>query len=602
MTESRAFPALLTAFASVLIMRFVFIFLDLERIQSVLQPQFTYDFPRVREVIESIILPEDDVPGTTTPIDTPKRPSCFQYNSEEWLKGPRFGNIREGITDEMTQRMLVDLDHLLEAPHHLLGQSMCMKDSRFVTRTDETDANDAEAVRIWAVRLSYLAFHYHQNRLAQREAKVRLTCTATELEQHDIGPFDFECSRDTKYAIFDLAGIGIGANIRGGAAVALMMGLLSDRIVLFINKAPAEASVFSKASWPLVSCDRGDHQCFFFPSSPCVLTIEDLNSAWIMPKHDSRMFLTKEGLLPEEHKDDRIIRVVSLFQPFPATPKPVMEKLSKLAHEIIDQLPDTDPRIAILRKAADSIAILDADRDGYHYAASTHKVAHAAAIYAMRPNPIAYNQLHNILDEVVPDDLNVEASIGLPIRASDKCLKESECLSFDEHMQVVDDLWQANKHESDVDPTIVFTTESKSVLADQLAYVNNTDRRTKFRHTFNFVTNTKDVTPDTGLLKMAHRFGGADEVMLSAMSSLMFQMKPRYSIGNCCSNFHILLADYLYSGCGSASSNTFMCLQEHPNPLLRVCCGWRGNCQKEKQAALEALAQNRTIISDAAGG
>lgn len=81
--------------------------------------------------------------------------------------------------------------------------------------------------------------------------------------------------------------------------------------------------------------------------------------------------------------------------------------------------------------------------------------------------------------------------------------------------------------------------------------------------------------------------------MLSSMSSLKAQLMPRLSIGNCCSNFHAMLNDLLMEGCGAATENTFKCLQEYDDPILRVCCGWHKDCLAEKQAAIEALEANK---------
>ena len=78
----------------------------------------------------------------------------------------------------------------------------------------------------------------------------------------------------------------------------------------------------------------------------------------------------------------------------------------------------------------------------------------------------------------------------------------------------------------------------------------------------------------------------ADEVMVSALSSFKAQLLPRVSIGNCCSNFHVLLNDFLSEGCGAARDNTFVCLQEYDDPLLRVCCGWHPECKEEKKQLL----------------
>jgi hypothetical protein len=86
--------------------------------------------------------------------------------------------------------------------------------------------------------------------------------------------------------------------------------------------------------------------------------------------------------------------------------------------------------------------------------------------------------------------------------------------------------------------------------------------------------------------------------MLSAMSSLKAQLLPRITIGNCCSNFHALLNDFLSEGCGAASDNTFLCLQEYEVPELRVCCGWHRQCIAEKQQLIES---KKALAADAAG-
>ena len=85
-----------------------------------------------------------------------------------------------------------------------------------------------------------------------------------------------------------------------------------------------------------------------------------------------------------------------------------------------------------------------------------------------------------------------------------------------------------------------------------------------------------------------------DANMLSSMSSLKLQLLPRVSIGNCCSNFHAMLHDFVSEGCGAASDNTFMCLQDYDDPLFRVCCGWQLECKARKLAYRAALLNNAT--------
>jgi len=80
--------------------------------------------------------------------------------------------------------------------------------------------------------------------------------------------------------------------------------------------------------------------------------------------------------------------------------------------------------------------------------------------------------------------------------------------------------------------------------------------------------------------------------MLSSISSLKLQLMARVSIGNCCSNFHAMLSDLMLAGCGAASDNKFMCLQEYDDPLLRVCCGWHKQCIANKKKLIDEAAKS----------
>lgn len=160
-------------------------------------------------------------------------------------------------------------------------------------------------------------------------------------------------------------------------------------------------------------------------------------------------------------------------------------------------------------------------------------------------------------------------------------------------MQVTSSLWSKHRETFHVDVTdvnVVFTTESKSMVQEQKDFAANATLRNQYPYAFNFITNTKDVTPDTGFIKevQGHQETASD-AMLSSMSSFKAQLMPRVSVGNCCSNFHALLNDFLMEGCGAASENTFLCLQEYEDPLLRVCCGWHHDCKKEKEAYITKL-------------
>jgi hypothetical protein len=69
---------------------------------------------------------------------------------------------------------------------------------------------------------------------------------------------------------------------------------------------------------------------------------------------------------------------------------------------------------------------------------------------------------------------------------------------------------------------------------------------------------------------------------------------------NCCSNFHVLLADLLAAGCGAASEHALHCLQEHPDPQYQVCCGWFPKCKEKKRLAIEQMELATTAATAAA--
>ena len=72
-------------------------------------------------------------------------------------------------------------------------------------------------------------------------------------------------------------------------------------------------------------------------------------------------------------------------------------------------------------------------------------------------------------------------------------------------MQVTSSLWRNHIENGNgklvaVDPTVVFTTESTSVVKEQQTFVAE-NGEAKFPYKFEFITNTKDVTPDSGFMK-----------------------------------------------------------------------------------------------------
>lgn len=87
--------------------------------------------------------------------------------------------------------------------------------------------------------------------------------------------------------------------------------------------------------------------------------------------------------------------------------------------------------------------------------------------------------------------------------ASDKCLQESTCLSFSDHIVATTELWEMHLNEtsgSHRHPTVLFTTEAKDMMQEQQNWVKENEQA-KLPFHFDFVTNAKDLLPDSGWAK-----------------------------------------------------------------------------------------------------
>lgn len=170
----------------------------------------------------------------------------------------------------------------------------------------------------------------------------------------------------------------------------------------------------------------------------------------------------------------------------------------------------------------------------------------------------------------------------MPIRGSDKCGVESTCLNFANHVKALyaytpRDSLRTNAY------SIISTTESEQVAAERAMYAAR-HREVKF------VVNHDDVLPNTGYMAVgrAHRTD-TDSMLLSSVSSLSLQLQHADTIlGNCCSNFHLLLGDLMQACQGgninnhrsNPSKESFICLQDHEQHEFRITCSWDGKSQR----------------------
>jgi len=150
------------------------------------------------------------------------------------------------------------------------------------------------------------------------------------------------------------------------------------------------------------------------------------------------------------------------------------------------------------------------------------------------------------------------------------------------------------------------------MVSEQEAFVANSSAVAGIPFPFRVATNTHDVHPDTGAARFysekdKQRFT-ADDALISSLTTMKFQLLPRLTIGNCCSNFHNMIRRLHSMGCSASRDHHFHCMQDNEDPALRMCCKkgmgqkgeWRGDrCMKERAEALQAaaLAEGNTTAS-----
>ena len=396
-------------------------------------------------------------------------------NSETWLNSTRYGNINHNdddtyLTHDLVQHMILNLPNALVISEHkthdtmdigstsssvmptVLQQTICHEQSRFlqnhnniesILSTNKSNKDspaqssqfDEPTIRLWAMKLIYLGIHYHQHRLAVPEAVVRYntydemkgaatthdqcpTTSPQQLEQeYNVGMFDYECP-DAKYIVMPLGGNGLGSNVRGGMVVGLLIGLITDRVVLFVNNVKGAGYHMDKI-WSLASCPRKDYQCFFWPTSPCTITHDEIKNAHALTRDDYRKVIKGNDQLKyiEQHK---VWVFNTPFLPVVSLPTHAAETLYQHAMTMITAVSKKKhPRYhALLMEAVETIRVPDELRKGYNYAAANTKVQHALAFYAMRPNPQYAHELDLILKDIIPETFPPETSIGLPIRGT----------------------------------------------------------------------------------------------------------------------------------------------------------------------------------------
>ena len=573
-------------------------------------------------------------------------------NSRRWLQGPRYRNFHEdsGINhNDYIQHNVLSLPHLLNNDtviQQLFQQTLAVNDSHFLTFHDYNISNnhptDAKEIHLWTLRLLYLVLHVHQHMPALAEAQERQKKKQQQQQHHhrnskdgifsqfqDVGSFDYECggtggsktsstttSNSPQYLLANVQNFGIGADVYWSFVPAYKAGLAVNRIVHFVHQyLPASHTNDNdnakelvvvpekyRTGWTQASCRRKDYQCIFAPSSPCVPTLDDIEQGYVLNKIELRDLFLK-GTLPTKVQNTTVVFMVADEDDIVWVPnKRLAGKTEQATKRILNNLIATtlskdDPRLPMFRKVQFGPAL-----------SQRESMLHAFAYYALRPRPDQAQRIETYLHDSLPENFNPRYTVGLPVRASDKCKEESECLTFVQHMEVVQAEWKKlyrskniNKNMSSTTAeattalpaqpqSIIFTTESKDMFQEQTVYQH------QHQHELNttFIINKHDVMPNTGY----YQGDQADDILLSALTTLKLQLYSRLTVANCCSNFARTIRYFTQGGLGVALSrqdqpHLFRCLQDVDDPRYHLCCWKENECLQKKQEAIQLYLQNK---------
>jgi hypothetical protein len=452
----------------------------------------------------------------------------------------------------------------------------------------------------------YLSLYYHQHHHAMEEATERQKLQSVQGEQechsdmkkYNVSTFDFEC-KNAKFLVAEMRNSGLGSLLNKDFYNMFVAAIAMNRTAIFYNDVTDGAS-FSLGKWQLSSCSRNDYQCSFQPLSGCVPTIEEIIRAPDLQFETFRNFINGIPQLP--HGDSRVIRYVNPSKQRLTPTRIVFVELHRIATLIIDELDPTDARVPILRKAAQELL---SETGKIHHETSNFDIS--LMLYIMRPTLAKGNQLKAFMDNDLPPDFDSARSFGFPVRGSDKCNQESECLQFPTHMRLLKSQWYeegfAGKygHESgNVTFDILVTSEMKYIMDKAYAFSNNSEYMSKFPFTPRWITNTNDIRQGNGSPKRA-KLGrnAADDVITSMLSTFKLQMNAGSTIGNCCSKFYQVIMQLLQGGCGLDHNNKGQCLQSRNESLYQLCCD-RGPCVRKRLGRMRVEFNDMNITQEGA--
>ncbi len=398
----------------------------------------------VQETDDSDSNSNNETNSSSTDTNTSISSSCPTFqNSKEWLTNPRHSNINEPLmTDEYIQKLILNISPLdtIDGSQDVLHQSLCLKDSAFMNWdsnpkirrksnvNSNNDVSEEDKIRLITVRLLFLAIHEHQYGSARLEAKMRYntnnhqdeTCVnekkeyRSSLTNANVGKFDFECP-NTKYLISHVPEAGFGASLRVGLMDPMFLGLVTGRVVLFVNSFDSHPDASFKKPWPLASCPRKDMQCVYMPLSPCVLTKEEIEKGIVLP-NDNVVLARSTGSFGEEYDNAKVLMMKTSVGGHQQLPIGLWSKFVSIIESFYDkQQHDNELGSGAWQLDKETLTKVTSflSQNSPVLTWLPHQVT---GFYLMRPNMDSREKIDKSMSKILPENFDPKTTVGFPIR------------------------------------------------------------------------------------------------------------------------------------------------------------------------------------------
>jgi hypothetical protein len=565
---------------------------------------------------------------------------CFPYNSDRWIQGTKDSNYDQGLTPEL-------IETLLEGPRQfqklstLFQQTICHPNSPLKNlqqqqqqqpdsiHTTSSPFDLEQRSEEWYQRFFYLALHWKFHQPAIKEYQARKDCwediTAhkppklLQLQafqtKHGIGNWDFEC-RESKFVISPVGHIGFGAFINTQVCLTILIAIRTGRIPIFTIQSLYPWQKGETDPWLLAPthCQRKDLQCYFMSMTPCALLIDDIRNAtrYGITRNEQR-WLKDNMDIPEGMKHERVVVINSGLQSKGIETIEIRSIAASIVEELLEEWMEQQKNESNQQfwSKEEWQAITLAKQWMVEKAKDDPTgLLRQMYVYFLRPNPYYQNVLDDRMSALLPTNLNPSTTVGVAIRGSDKCQKESTCLEFPKYMDLVTEVVYPNLEQSVDDktkPKLILTTEDPTIFNESLPYQQNASFQ------YQFLVNDQDNMQGSGFPKDFRDQG--ENTIVSTLTALMLHLSAGQVFLNCCSNSHNVIAKLIVGQCGAnRHGNAFAyhnnhhfsngttvpivvarCLnEENAVPRkYRICCGWYSKKDSTCNEIWQEHLQNR---------